>query len=215
MRKTKPESTRDMWWAQQQMAGDINIEHIRYDGEPEEGAICSVDVSVCTYKNVDLINVSKGLWYYGHKEDGKVGWPLRNEEEWSKKMTFNEFRASEWWMPYLEKTKNINFDSSWMDSMRVEHDYGDDYAEISLRLPVYNRVWWCSSEIPTGNTVEYFVYVCSDGTMGIRRDNEQAVEQTMNEFIEAVRFANIARELGVSISDDGIITISRKERDAD
>lgn len=215
MRKTEPESSRDMWWAQQQASGSIKVSYEATKNIPEEGALSSTEVSVHPSRYDDVVEVRKELWYYGRKDEEAWGWPMRVEVEWSRKMSFEEFRVSEWWEPYLESTMSLNFDSSWMDSLQVDHDPVDGYAEISLRLPVEKRVWWCSSKVPTGSTVEYFVYVDEDGAMAITRGKEPIVERTMDEFLEAVRFADRARELGVSISEDGTITIGKGEGDAD
>lgn len=206
-RKTEPESARDMWWAQQQIAGNVKVVFEDAGNTPEEGALRSTEVSVRPYHDRDLIEVRKELWFYGLRDEGSWGWPIRRVVEWSRDMTFEKFRASEWWEPYLEKTKNFDFDSSWMDSFRVDYTEGDKCVDVSMRLPVEKRVWWSSSEVPTGSTVEYYVYVCDDGTVGIARGEEKTVERTLDEILGAVRFAERAHELGVSISEDGTITI--------
>lgn len=215
-RKTEPESVRDMWWAQEQIAGNVKVAYKSSNNEPEKGALRSTEVSVRPSKYEDVIEVRKEAWYYGCNDDGKGGWPLRIEVEWSQEMSFEQFRASEWWEPYLERTKYKNFDSSWMDSFQVEHDPVNEYAEVSMRLPSKERVWWCSSEVPTGSTVEYFVYVCGDGTMGITRGNEPTVERSIDEILAAVRFAELMEQFGVSISEDGSrIVIEKGEGNAD
>lgn len=204
-RKTEPESARDMWWAQQQMAGDVRVEYERQEGEPEEGALHSVVVSVGPHDTRDEVEVTKERWYYDRRKEGSSGWPLRCDTEWSRKMTFGEFRASGWWETYLEKTKNLEFDSSWMDSFQV--DCQEKYVVVTFDVPCYQRVWWCSSEIPTGDTTPYSVYVCDDGTMGVTRGNEPTVERTVDEILEAIKLADSMEEHGVSISEDGTITI--------
>ena len=213
MRKVKPESARDMWWAQQQTSGSVKVLYEATKNTPEEGALSSTEVSVLPSGYDDVIDVRKELWYYGRKDEEARGWPMRVEVEWSRKMSFEEFRASEWWEPYLEHTSNLNFDSSWKDSFQVDCQEG--YVEARFDKPDYKKVWWCSGEVPTGGTTTYSVYVCDDGTMGITRGEEQTVERTVDEFLEAVRFADRVRELGVSISEDGTIVIGKGESDAD
>lgn len=215
MGKTEPESARDMWWAQQQVSGSIRVSYEDTKNTPEEGALNFTEVPVHPSRYDDVIEVRKELWYYGRKDEEARGWPMRVEVEWSRRMSFEEFRVSEWWGPYLERTNRLNFDSSWTDSLQVDHDQVDGYARISLRLPVEERVWWCSSKVPTGGTVEYFVYVDEDGIMAITRGEEPTVERTIDEFLEAMGFADRARELGVSITEDGTITIGKGESDAD
>lgn len=215
-RKEAPESARDMWWAQEQTSGNVKAVYENVKNEPEEGALHSTEVSVRPSKYDDVIEVRKELWYYGRSEDGRSGWPLRMEVEWSREMTFEEFRASEWWELYLGSTKNLNFDSSWMDSLRVDDQSEKGYSETTFVLPVYEKVWWCSSEVPTGGTTQYSVYVCEDGTIGITRGKEPTVERNVDEILESVRFAERAHKIGLSISEDGkTIMIERGDRDAD
>lgn len=212
-RKTEPESARDMWWAQEQTAGNVKVLYEDAKNTPQEGALSSTEVSVRPSKYDDVIEVRKELWYYGHKDEGSRGWPVHPEIEWSREMTFEEFRVSEWWGPYLERTRSLNFDSSWMDSFQV--DCREGYVEAAFDRPDYERVWWCSSEVPTGGTTPYSVYVCDDGIMGVSRGDEPTVERSVDEFLDAVKFAERAHELGVSISEDGTITIKKGEGDAD
>lgn len=211
-RKDVPESARDMWWAQQQFSGIVNAVHEYADNEPDEGILYSTEVSVLPSKYDDVIEVTKSKLYYDRKEEGTWGWPLRCEVEWSRKMSFDEFRSSEWWKPYLERTNNLNFDSSWMDSFRVDYTEGNKYAEMSMRLPSEDRYRWRWSE---GGTVEYSVYVCDDGTVGITRGDETTVERSVDEILGAVRFAERAQELGISISEGGrTIMIEKVDSDA-
>lgn len=213
MIKHVPDSARDMWWAQQQAAGHAKVMYEDSKNTPEEGALSSTEVSVRPCRNHDLIEVRKELDYYGHKDENSWGWPIHAEVEWSREMTFNEFRASEWWDTYLERSKNLNFDSSWMDSFNVDCD--DSCAEVMFDKPDYKKVWWCSRDVPTGYTTSYSVLVCNDGTVSITRGNDKTVERTVDEFLDAVEFFERASKLGVSIDDDGTITIGRGEGDAE
>lgn len=213
MRKTEPESSRDMWWAQQQASGSIMVSYKNTKNTPEEGALSHTDVPVYPSRYDDVVEVRKELWYYGRKDEGAQGWPMRVEVEWSRKMSFEEFRVSEWWGPYLEHTVGLNFDSSWTDSFQVDCQEG--CVEARFDKPDYKKVWWCSGEVPTGGTTQYSVYVCDDGIVGIGRGEDPTVERTVDGFLEAVRFADRARELGISISEDGTITVGKGESDAD
>lgn len=213
-RKNVPESARDMWWAQQQSAGIVKAVYEDAKNTPEEGALSSREVSVQPSKYRDVIEVRKEAWYYDRRDEGSWGWPLRLDVECKVEMTFEEFRSSEWWEPYLEHTKSINFDSSWMDSFQV--DCQDGYAEIMFDRPDYKSVWWCSSKVPTGGTIQYSVHVCEDGMVGITRGEDPTVERSVDEILSAVRFAERAQELGISISEDGrTIMIEKVESDAD
>ena len=63
--------------------------------------------------------------------------------------------------------------------------------------------------MPTGGTVSYSMYVCDDGTVGIARGDGPTVERSVDELLDAIEFAERMQELGVSVSEDGMITIGK------
>ena len=209
--KREPESVRDMAWAAQQQAGNaVTIE--RHDGgnEPSEGALSHAEVNVTAWEYKDEIEVCRSTYRY--KEPLKTGgWSLDGEHETLARLSFEEFRTSEWWEPYLAKTRRLNFDSSWMDSFRVDAD--EDFAAVTFDAPEYRSVWWCSSDVPTGETVRCEVDVSSDGTVLMRFDGESE-ESTVSEFIEAARRLRAFEEAGVSLDDEGNVIVRKTaERD--
>lgn len=206
-RKTEPESARDMWWAQQQSSGIMKAAYEYNDTEPEEGALHSTEVSVEASKYKDLVVVQCEERRYGVRKEGSVGWPLKCTVKWDRRMTFEEFRSSEWYGPYVKRAGRVDFDSSWVDSFHASVNDGDRCVDVSFRVPRHERVWWCSSEVPTGGIVEYSMYVYSDGTVGITRDDDRTIERSIEEIIEAIRVADSMSKRGVSVDDDGNITI--------
>lgn len=182
--KSEPESVRDMAWAIHQQAGNvITVEYRNADNEPSEGALSHTEVNVIAWKYKDEIEVSRSTYRY--KEPIKTGgWSLEGEHDTLARLSFEEFMASEWWEPYLAKTRTLNFDSSWMDSFKVDAD--EDFAAVTFDAPEYKSVWWCSSDVPTGETVRCEVDVSIDGTVLMRFGGESE-ESTVAEFIEAVR----------------------------
>ena len=204
--KREPESARDMRWAQEQAAGTVKVVYEDAKNTPEEGALHSTEVSVRPSRYDDFIEVRKENCYYGHRDEGRWGWPIHPETEWSRKMPFEEFRSSEWWEPYLERTRRLNFDSSWMDSFKVDAE--EDFAAVTFDVPEYKSVWWCSSDVPTGETVRCEVDVSSDGTVLMRFDGESE-ESTVSEFIEAVRRLRAFEEAGVSLDDEGNVIVRK------
>ena len=209
--KREPESVRDMAWAAQQQASiAVTIEHHGAGNDPSNGALSHVGVNVTALEYKDEIEVFRSTYRY--KEPLKTGgWSLEGEHETLARLSFEEFRASEWWEPYLAKTRGLNFDSSWMDSFKVDAD--EDFAAVTFDAPEYRSVWWCSSDVPTGETVRCEVDVSSDGTVLMRFDGESE-ESTVSEFIEAVRRLRAFDEAGVSLDDEGNVIVRKmSERD--
>ena len=204
--KREPESVRDMAWAAQQQAGNaVTIERRDGGNEPSEGALSHAEVNVTAWEHKDEIEVYRSTYRY--KEPLKTGgWSLGGEHETLARLSFEKFRASEWWEAYLAKTRGLNFDSSWMGSFRVDAD--EDFAAVSFYAPEYRSVWWCSSDVPTGETVRCEVDVSSDGTVLMRFDGESE-ESMVSDFIEAVRRLRAFDEAGVSLDDEGNVIVRK------
>lgn len=204
--KSKPESVRDMAWAAQQQASNaITIEYRNAMNDPSVGALSHTEVNVTAWEHSDEIEVSRSTYHY--KDPLKTGgWSLEGKHETLARLSLGEFTASEWWEPYLAKTRRLSFDSSWMDSFKVDAD--EDFAAVTFDAPEYQSVWWCSSDVPTGETVRCEVDVSSDGTVLMRFDGESE-ESTVSEFIEAVRRLRALEEAGVSLDDEGNVIVRK------
>lgn len=203
----EPKSIRDMAWAAQQQASNaVTVEFHDAGNKPSEGALSHTEVNVTAYEYKDEIEVYRSTYLY--KEPIKTGgWSLEGEHGTLARLSFEEFRASEWWEPYLAKTKRLNFDSSWMDSFKVDAD--EDFAAVTFDAPEYESVWWCSSDVPTGDTVRCEVDVSGDGTVLMRFDGESE-ESTVAEFIEAMRMLREFERAGVSLDHEGNVIVKRQ-----
>lgn len=206
MMDREPESVRDMAWAAQQQAGNaVTVEYHDAGNEPSKGALSHTEVNVTAWEHKDEIEVFRSTYRY--KEPLKTdGWSLEGKHETLAELSFDEFKSSEWWEPYLAKTKRLSFDSSWMDSFKVDAE--EDFAAVTFDAPEYKSVWWCSSDVPTGETVRCEIDVSSDGTVLMRLDGESE-ESTVSEFIEAVRRLREFEEAGVSLDDEGSVIVRR------
>lgn len=204
--KSKPESVRDMAWAAQQQAGNaITVEYRNAGNEPSEGALSHTEVNVTAWEYKDEIEICRCTYRY--KEPLKAGgWSLEGEHETLARLSFEEFMASEWWEPYLAKTRRLNFDSSWMDSFKVDADEG--HAKIDFGCPELEKVWWCSSEIPSGRIAKCRVYVGGDGILYLKFGKEDE-EASIIEFIEAVRRLREFEMAGVSLDDEGNVIVRK------
>ena len=204
--KKEPESVRDMAWAaQQQACNAITIDYRNAMNDPSVGALSHTEVNVTAWEHRDEIEVSRSTYRY--KEPLKTGgWSLEGEHETLARLSLEEFRDSEWWEPYLAKMRRLNFDSSWMDSFRVDAD--EDHAEINFECPEFKKVWWCSSEVPSGRIAKCRVYVGSDGILYLKVEKE-GEEANIIEFIEAVRRLREFERAGVSLDDEGNVIVRK------
>lgn len=203
--KKEPGSVRDMAWADRQRSGAVNVEFEKVANEPSEGKLSDVAVRVIPDEHKNVVRINRERSYFDH-QSGNGWWSMRVEREPIAELSFEEFKDSEWWDPYIEKTKYQNFDSSWMDSFKVDAD--EDFAAVTFDAPEYKSVWWCSSDIPTGETVRCEVDVSSDGTVLMRFDGESE-ESTISEFIEAVRRLRALEKAGISLDDEGNVIVRK------
>lgn len=153
--KKEPGSVRDMAWADRQRSGAVNVEFDKVADEPREGKLSDVAVRVIPDEHKNVVRINRERSYFDH-QSGNGWWSMRVEREPIAELSFEEFRDSEWWDSYIEKTKYQNFDSSWMDSFDVDAD--EDHAEINFECPELEKVWWCSSEIPSGRIAKCRVH---------------------------------------------------------
>lgn len=203
--KKEPRSVRDMAWADRQRSNAVNVEFEKVADEPSEGKLSDVAVRVIPDERKNVVRINRERSYFDH-QSGNGWWSMRVEFEPIAELSFEEFRNSEWWEPYIEKTKYQNFDSSWMDSFDVDAD--EDHAEINFECPEFKKVWWCSSEVPSGRIAKCRVYVGSDGILYLKVENE-GEEANIIEFIEAVRRLREFERAGVSLDDEGNVIVRK------
>lgn len=203
--KKEPGSVRDMAWADRQRSNAVNVEFEKVTNEPSEGKLSDVAVRVIPDEQKNVVRINRERSYFDHRSVNNL-WSMRVEREPIAELSFEEFRNSEWWEPYIEKTKYQNFDSSWMDSFDVDAD--EDHAEINFECPEFKKVWWCSSEVPSGRIAKCRVYVGSDGILYLKVEKEDE-EANIIEFIEAVRRLREFEKAGVSLDDEGNVIVRK------
>lgn len=203
--KKEPGSVRDMAWADRQRSGSVNVEFEKVADVPSEGKLSGVAVRVVPDELKNVVRIERERSYFDHRS-GNSWWSMRVEREPIAELSFEDFRDSEWWGPYIEKTKYQNFDSSWMDSFDVDSD--EDHAEINFECPELEKVWWCSSEVPSGRIAKCRVYVGGDGILYLKFGKEDE-EASIIEFIDAVRRLREFERAGVSIDDEGNVIVRK------
>lgn len=201
----EPKSVRDMAWADRQRSDAVSVEFEKVSDVPSEGKLSGVAVKVVPDEYKNVVRIERERSYFGHRS-GNSWWSMRVEREPIAELSFEEFRDSEWWGPYIEKTKYQNFDSSWMDSFDVDSD--EDHAEINFECPELEKVWWCSSEVPSGRIAKCRVYVGGDGILYLKFGKEDE-EASIVEFIDAVKRLREFERAGVSLDDEGDVIVRK------
>ena len=206
--KQEPTCVRDMIWINRQKAGNSTCVQYEKGEEPNKGALCNTEIDVIPYSN-DKIKVEQVKYYYDSPAQ-HGGWQLKEEFETLETLTFEEFRKSKWWDAYLQKVKTYNCDSSWMDDNNTLVDeYG---CTAQFKVPQYKSVWWCSSDVPSGNVLPCEVCVSYDGTICVTVDNE-SVEFEASEVVEKLRKLEYLERAGVSLNDDGDVVVKVSNND--
>ena len=207
--KTVPTSARDMWWAEQQKAEHgITIEytnHIREGEEKKPGMLSDVKTIVKASKTADIINVVECKSYLG-KQEKNGWWSIKQDDTKLAVFTFEEFKKSKWWDSYLTKVGSgfLNFDSSWMDSFSVES--GDDYATVEFDMPTRKSVWWCSADIPTGNTVKCTLEINDSGGLYLEY-GFMSYQASISDFIRAIKAMKVLERAGVEINGESELIV--------
>lgn len=150
-----------MLWIDRQRTSSVRV---RYEsGElPSPGALCNTETNVLPDPCKDVVKIEKVKYYYDTPLR-QGGWSLRTELDTVETLTFEEFKQSKWWETYLQRVSKHNCDSSWMDYCNTLVDENGCIAQF--KIPEYKSVWWCSSDIPSGNVITCEVCVSYDGTV--------------------------------------------------
>ena len=207
--KSVPTSARDMWWAEQQVAEHgITIEYTNYIREGKEkksGMLSDVKTIVVASKTADIINVVECKSYLG-KWNKNGWWSIKQDNTKLAVLTFEEFQKSKWWDTYLTKVGRLrlNFDSSFMDSFSVES--GDNYATVEFDTPKRKSVWWCSSDIPTGDTVKCLLEINDSGELYLEY-GFMSYQASMSDFIRAIKAMKVLERAGVEIDGESELIV--------
>lgn len=213
--KSVPTSARDMWWAEQQKAEHgITIEyinHIREGDEKKPSMLSDVKTIVSASKKQDLIVVIERKSFLD-KQGQNGWWSIRQEDERLAVLTFAEFKESEWWDSYLTQVgrSRLNFDSSFMDSFSVE--FGDNYSIVEFDMPTRKHVWWCSADVPTGDTVKCLLEINDSGELYLEYGS-MSYQATMSDFIKAIKAMKVLERAGVEIDGESELIVKLHLKD--
>ena len=204
---TEPTSVRDMVWVQRQkVESDICVSRVDSGGEPREGGLSSTSTHVrARLGHDDVVVFERSTYYRDRDEHG--WWNMRVEDKRGTTLTFDQFRKSEWWAPYLDKVKGCNCDSSWMDSIQVSRD--EQHVEVELSIPEERDVWWCSAPVPTGDMIPCEVSIDLGGDLYLKFGDDVA-NAHIAQFVKAMKLIDRMERAGVTIDDDGTITMKPK-----
>lgn len=197
--KTEPESVRDMWFAERQI-GTVMLNY-ENSGDPIKvgNASCEYDRITCDWERENKVTVKHVIETIGEMVTSTMYRP-KNQVTSSVDMTFDEFKDSEYYIPYIKRTAGCNFDSSFVDSFRFNAFLEDGWAEIDYKFPVIKTEPFfsgdCSGEIGYARVV-----VSDDGTVTLRL-NSESIECDIERIIEAVKTLDDMEKRGVQIYGD-------------
>lgn len=131
---------------------------------------------------------------------------------WTKKMTFDEFRASEWWEPTIKKFADGSCDASEI-FVKCEETGGvgsDSYVCITAQCERHYQDFLNNGRVAKGfDSVE--LWLQGNGDMGITLDGE-TYDVNVEELVEYIEQARAFENAGVTIEDDELtVKLNRKE----
>lgn len=206
-RRTVPESCQDMWWATKQNRGPVVVK-CEVNEDNDNGIRTRSKVSVHASMFEDKVTIEETEWWSCRKESTGLMPRSGHSILWTTNMTFEEFKSSEWWIPYLEQSSSLDFNSSWMDSLSADVDNEGGFALVSFFKPVDESAPVCvQSTNPTNTVVEYQVVISNAGDLEVYVDDVEVLSSTIKEVVQAVKSVELLRERGISVDDDGTVTI--------
>lgn len=212
MGKTEPENRADLYRMLQTSSGWfdglIESEQIKDpQADYEVGMVSSesTHVSASPYQGCDV------MVYRNRDVVAEVRGPksctLDVQRVWTEEMTFEEFRASEWWRPTIERFANGSCDASeiFVKSDDSECGVGSGaYAYVTAQCESHYRDWLGNTRLTKGHD-EVSLWLQGNGEMGFTL-NGKTYELEVSELAEFIEQARAFREAGIAL-EDGKLTV--------
>lgn len=214
MAKTEPENRADLYRMLQTSKGwfdgQIEYEQVR---DPEEDPVVgmvdceSTHVSASPYQGCDV-----SVYRQRHvvsEVRGPRSCSLRVQRVWTNEMTFDEFRASEWWGPTIEKFADGSCDASevFVRCDETDEDGGtgpSGYVHVTAQCERHYRDWLGNERLGKGfDSVGLWLH--GNGDMGVTVNGE-TYELGVSELVGLIERARAFEAAGVEL-DDGRLTV--------
>lgn len=183
--------------------GLLKSRRLLAEGEENEvGKATREEVKVRTGWLGDSMSVVCEQWVTSEIKDGSC-YSSTSRTLWEKPMTFEEFRASEWWELAMEKFKDGSCDAS---EIYARHYYEDEEGEgplscahITAQCERRYRDWLNNSRLAKGHD-KVELWVQGNGDAGFAF-NGREYEFGVSELAEIIEKARAFDEAGVELHD--------------
>lgn len=213
MTKTEPENRADLYRMLETSNGwfDGQIEYEQVRDPHADYVVGEVD-SESTHVSASPYNGCDVVVYRNRHVVSDVRGPrscsLDVQRIWTKRMTFDEFRASEWWEPTIEKFAGGSCDASEIFVRCDETDEGDGtgpdaYVHISAQCERHYRDFLNNNRLAKGHD-DVSLWLQGNGDVGLTL-NGKTYELDVNDLVECIEQARAFREFGVELDDGKLV----------
>lgn len=214
--KREPVTFEDLWLMRETSSGwfdgEIKCENVLGDDTPEVGATESitwhvqpsfdhVDIAMCTHI-IDEVGIIRGCMSLYNKREIIARYD-----------TMEDFRASEWWEPTINKFAGGDTDATWIDSVIVNgEEFIDDnrnfigfYPTSSIEMKIGRSYTdsFNNRRLHNGHDTLYIEVGRLTGNVYLDH-NGCVAEGTVEEIEQALMMANKLKELGITLENDSI-----------
>ena len=225
---TEPRTFADLWLMRETsnawFDGQVRYENVRKSADPEVGAVDSVSwrvvpSSACVRvrKDTHVICDVRGSRSLSCRIEGETVAEYRSMEE---------FRASEWWGPTMEKFAGGDADASWLRAVDLDGEeiadgepqwigYGPS-TSVEMGVGSQYRDWLGNTRQDKGHDTLSIRVERMSGELWLRC-GEHEVEGTVEEIAEAVALRERLKRIGIEVgySEIRVPIAEEGERDGD
>lgn len=219
----EPKTFADLWLmrktSNEWFDGQLRYEDVRKGAEPEVGMVDSVSWHVApssdrvrVYRNTHVICEVRGVRSFSCKVESETVAEYRS---------MDDFRASEWWGPTMEKLAGGDADASWLRTVDLDGEvmdadptwigYGPSTC-VDVKVGKQYRDWLGNTRQSKGHDTLSIRVERMSGELWLRHDGHE-VEGTVEEIEAAMKLMDRLKSLGVEVGDETITVPLRKGDD--
>lgn len=217
--KTEPESKADLYRMLQTSSGwfDGQIEYKGVRNVHDTPTVGMVDsesthVTASPYQEDDVV-----VYRQQHvisEIRGPSSFSLDTKRIWTRLMTFDEFKASEWWEPTITKFAGGSCDASeiFVTCDETDDDGGigpNGYVHITAQCERHYHDWLDNSRLDKGFD-KVSLWLQGNGDMGVTVNGE-TYELSVSELAECIKQARAFAAAGIKL-EDGVLSVTLPKR---
>lgn len=223
----EPRMFEDLWLMRETsnawFDGQLRYEDVRKGADPEVGTVDSVSWHVAP--SSDRVRVCRNTHVICEVQPGGRSFSCRTESEIvAEYRSMEEFRASEWWGPTMEKFAGGDADASWLRAVDLDGEevgvdptwvgYGP-YVTLSVEVGNQYRDWLGNTRQGKGHDTLSIRVERMSGELWLRC-GEHEVEGTVEEIEAAMTLMERLSDLGVEVGDGAIaVPLPKREGEAE